>query len=101
LCFPWRIFGQPEIEGLYKFIGDKPSGMSAAKGAEILQSVAPQGAMSITATKPGEVMITEGTYQVRGDRISLDFPELDKSVKEGRFSLDNDILILPLQFIGG
>jgi len=100
LCLPWGIFGQPEIEGLYKFIEDQPSGMSAAKGAEILLSVAPQGAMSVTATKPGEVMTTEGTYQVRGDRISLDFPEFGKSVRDGRFSLENDILILPLQFIG-
>ncbi|HEX9901628.1 MAG TPA: hypothetical protein VGB72_02080, partial [Acidobacteriota bacterium] len=65
-----------------------------------LLSVAPQGAMSVTATKPGEVMTAEGTYQVQGDRISLDFPELGKSVKDGRFSLENDILILPLQFIG-
>jgi hypothetical protein len=100
LCFPWAIFGQLQIEGLYTFIQDQPSGMSAAPGAEILLSVAPQGAMSVIATKPGEVMTAEGTYQVRGDRISLDFPELGKSVRDGRFSLKNDILILPLQFIG-
>ncbi|MGB9006011.1 MAG: hypothetical protein WCB96_09835 [Candidatus Aminicenantales bacterium] len=100
LCLPWGACGQAEIEGIYKFIEDQPAHMSAAKGAEILLSVALQGTMSITATKPGEVMTTQGTYQVRGDRISLDFPELGKSVKDGRFSLDNDILILPLQFIG-
>jgi hypothetical protein len=100
LCLPWRVFGQFQIEGLYTFIQDQPSGMTAVQGAEILLSVDPAGTMFVTATKTGEVMTTQGTYQLRGGRISLDFPELGKSVKDGRFSLEKDILTLPLQFIG-
>jgi len=100
LCWPIWLCGQAKIEGLYKFIEDQPADISAAKGAEILLSVAAGGTMSITATKPGEVMTTQGTYQVQGDRISLNFPELDKSVRDGLWRLENDILVLPLQFIG-
>jgi hypothetical protein len=100
--FGWALgySGQAEIEGHYKFIEDQPSKMSAAQGAEILLSVAPGGIMSVTASKPGEVMTSQGTYQIQGDRISLDFPELDKSVKGGPWKLEKDILTLPLQFIG-
>ena len=91
--------GQVNIEGRYKFIEDQPANMSAAKGAEILLSVTPMGVMSITASRPGEVMTSQGTYQIKGKRISIDFPEFDKSIKDGPWLLDKDILILPLQFI--
>lgn len=97
---PLGLSGQNEIEGVYRFIADRPSNMSAAKSADILLNVARAGTMTITATKPGEVMTTRGTYKIQGDRMSLNFPELDKSVSNGPWSLKGDILDLPLQFIG-
>jgi len=92
--------GQDGLEGVYQFMEDQPSKFTAAKGAEIILSVFPGGTMSVTAAKPGQVMTSEGTYQIQGDRMSLDFPELDKSEKNGRWKLEKDILTLPLQFIG-
>jgi len=101
VCIPSFAFpGPADIEGTYQFIEDQPSKYTAAKGAEILLTVSPGGVMSVIATKPDRVMASEGTYQIQGDRMSIDFPELDKSVNNGPWRLDKDILTLPLQFIG-
>lgn len=94
------IAGQADPEGVYQFIEDQPSHYTAAEGSEILLSIAPGGMMTVTASKPGEVMTGAGSYRLQGDRISIDFPELGKSVKAGRWKLEEDILTLPLQFIG-
>jgi len=96
----FAISGPADISGVYQFLEDQPSKYAAVPGAEILLSVLPGGAMSVTASRPGEVMTNEGTYRVQGGRMSIDFPELGKSVTDGPWRLEGDILTLPLQFIG-
>ncbi len=92
--------GQQDIVGLYRFLEDQPADISAAEGAEVLLSVEELGKMYLSASMPENVLTTEGRYQLKGNLISLDFPELGKSVEDGPWSLRDDILILPLQFIG-
>ncbi len=91
---------QPDIVGLYRFIEDQPADISAAEGAEILLKVEAQGLMYVGASMPGNVLTTQGTYTLNGNLISLDFPELGKSAQNRPWSLEDAILILPLQFIG-
>jgi len=98
--FALPALGQQDIVGLYRFLEDEPADISAAEGAEVLLSVEELGKMYLSASMPGDVLTTEGRYQLKGNLISLDFPELGKSVEDGPWSLRDDILILPLQFIG-
>ena len=88
------------IVGQYRFVVDQPADISAAAGGEILLSVTERGELHISAKKPGEVLTTIGTYTLNGSLISIQFPELGKSVADGPWKIDGEFLILPLQFIG-
>jgi len=97
------VLGQPVaaqqggIEGAYRFVKDQPSGTAPSEGAEVLLSFGPGGQLDITLSRPGEVVTDTGTYQVNGERISLELPAIGTAAQDGPWSLRDDLLTLPFQ----
>jgi len=90
---------QDELPGLYRFVVDQPANFSPKADAEVLLDIDGKGGLHLTATQPGQVLSTEGTYKLNGARIAIEFPELGKSVKDGPWSLQGETLKLPFQLM--
>lgn len=103
LALGWLVlvpgWGAAAIEGEWQFVKDTPSGGGPGKGSSIVLSVQAKGRLLLSATKPRQVLTTTGTYTLTGERISIELPELERSVKNGPWRLAGDLLTLPFQLL--
>ncbi len=89
----------PDLAGTYLLVGDV-GGTQVKAGATVTLTLKSDGTLEMLAVQPGERVTSSGSWQVKGDKMTIDITDLGASAKDGAYKVEGQTLTIPVQIFG-